>query len=80
MLTPRQVSSTPSSLTVEWPDGRVSEFSSHWLRDNCPADRDASNGQRLIDIVELPPHPRIGSVALRPDAVLIHWETEPQPA
>ena len=73
-LPPRHVSSTPRSLVIEWGNGDVNEFLSIWLRDNCSADRDASNGQRLVDITELPPEPRIHSATLRPDAVLVRWE------
>ena len=73
-LPPRHISSTPRSLVIEWGDGQVNEFLSIWLRDNCPADRDASNGQRLVDITELPPDPRIHSATLRSGAVLVRWE------
>src|SRR5580658_5037203 len=72
----RHISFTPDALVVEWPDGRVSEYLSLWLRDNCPADRDASNGQRLVDITELPLDPRIHSATLGSggSAVLVRWE------
>jgi alpha-ketoglutarate-dependent taurine dioxygenase len=73
-LPPRHISSTRRSLVIEWGDGQVNEFLSIWLRDNCPADRDASNGQRLVDITELPPDPRIHSATLRSGAVLVRWE------
>jgi [2-(trimethylamino)ethyl]phosphonate dioxygenase len=73
---PRHISSTPNSLVIEWADGRVSEYLSIWLRDNCPADRDASNGQRLVDITELPSDPRIHSATPGSGggAVLVRWE------
>lgn len=79
-LSPRHISSTPRSLVIEWGDGHVNEFLSIWLRDNCPADRDASNGQRLIDIAELPADPRIHSATLRSGAVLVRWEDAAEPA
>jgi alpha-ketoglutarate-dependent taurine dioxygenase len=79
-LPPRHISSTPRSLVIEWGDGQVNEFLSIWLRDNCPADRDASNGQRLVDITELPPDPRIHSATLRSGAVLVRWEDAAEPA
>ena len=44
-----KLSTTPHTLSIEWANGRTSEFSSHWLRDNCPGDRDRSNGQRLVE-------------------------------
>jgi alpha-ketoglutarate-dependent taurine dioxygenase len=72
----RRVSATPGSLTVEWSDGRASEFPGVWLRDNRPADRDAFSGQRLIDVLDLPLEPRIHSVAMESDTVLVRWEAE----
>ena len=77
---PKQVSTTPRALLIEWQDGHVSEFSSIWLRDNSPADRDPANGQRLVDIVELPPDPRIESATLQPGTVLVQWEADAQAA
>ena len=50
---------TPSALTLEWADGDRVELASVWLRDNLRQDRDPGNGQRLIDVVDLPPTPRI---------------------
>jgi gamma-butyrobetaine dioxygenase len=65
---------TPEMLCIEWADGSVSEFPSLWLRDNRGEDRDAHSGQRLIDIADLPEHPRI-RCAVRDDSVLrIEWE------
>jgi gamma-butyrobetaine hydroxylase len=73
-----RVFATPGSLTVEWSDGRSSEFLSVWLRDNRPADRDAFSGQRLIDVLDLPLEPRIHSVAIESGTVLVRWEAEEQ--
>jgi gamma-butyrobetaine dioxygenase len=56
----------------------VSEFSSIWLRDNSPANRDPSNGQRLVDIVEVSPDLRIESATLHPGTVLVQWEADAQ--
>ena len=74
-----RVSSTSASLVVEWADGSVDEFASLWLRDNRPEDRDPHNGQRLIDIAELPPDPRLRSATVADGRVLITWEGEPRP-
>jgi gamma-butyrobetaine dioxygenase len=74
----RQLSATPRSLLIEWADGRRSEFSSVWLRDNCPGDRDSANGQRLVDIVDLPANPRIRSAWMQADSVVVQWESEPE--
>jgi TfdA family taurine catabolism dioxygenase TauD/uncharacterized protein DUF971 len=75
-----RVSAAPEALIVEWSDGRVSEFPSLWLRDNLSADRDAHSGQRLIDITDVPEHPRIRSAVAEHSRVRIEWERETQPA
>ncbi|MBS0374119.1 MAG: TauD/TfdA family dioxygenase [Proteobacteria bacterium] len=71
---------TPQSLRVEWRDGHRAEFASLWLRDNCPADRDPGNGQRLVDIADVPPVPRLSGVEHAADAVLVDWQDEPRHA
>lgn len=72
----RRVSAAPDVLTVEWADGSVSEFDSLWLRDNRAEDRDARNGQRLIDIVDLPERPRIRAASRENGSVQVVWEGE----
>ena len=67
---------TPSALMLKWADGGRVELASIWLRDNLRADRDAGNGQRLIDVADLPVAPRIRHAALRGTAVRIEWEDE----
>ena len=74
----RQLSATPRSLLIEWANGRTSEFSSVWLRDNCPSDRDRANGQRLVDIADLPADPRIRTALMQAGSVLVQWESEPE--
>lgn len=76
----RRVSSIPESLTVEWSNGEVAEFASVWLRDNRSEDRDPHSGQRLIDVADLPEHPRIRSAEVLDGSVRIDWESEPAPA
>jgi gamma-butyrobetaine dioxygenase len=42
-------------LTIDWQNGSSEKFHYLWLRDNCPCPRCLhSNGQRLIDILDLP--------------------------
>jgi alpha-ketoglutarate-dependent taurine dioxygenase len=67
---------TPSTLMLKWAEGSRVELASIWLRDNLRADRDAGNGQRLIDVADLPAAPRIRLAALRGTAVRIEWEDE----
>ena len=68
--------SNPELLSIEWADGTLSEFASVWLRDNLRDDRDPHNGQRLIDIADLPENPRIRSAAADNGAVKVEWEAE----
>ena len=67
---------TPSALTLEWADGARVELASVWLRDNLRGDRDPGNGQRLIDVADLPAAPRIRHAALQGTAVRVEWEHE----
>jgi alpha-ketoglutarate-dependent taurine dioxygenase len=75
----KRVSATPEMLRVEWTDGAIDEFAGIWLRDNRPADRDPHNGQRLIDIMDVPPDLGIRSAVNRGGKVLIEWD-DGQPA
>jgi gamma-butyrobetaine dioxygenase len=61
---------------LEWADGDRVELASVWLRDNLREDRDPGNGQRLIDVADLPVTPRIRHAALQGAAVRIEWEQE----
>jgi gamma-butyrobetaine dioxygenase len=70
----RRIATAPECLTIEWEDGRTSEFASLWLRDNVREDRDPHNGQRLVDITDLPEKPRIRAAAAAQGVVRIDWE------
>ena len=64
------------SLILEWAQGAVGEFSSLWLRDNRPEDRDAHSGQRLVDVADLPADPRIRAVGVHGGAIVVEWDGE----
>jgi gamma-butyrobetaine dioxygenase len=66
-----------SSLLIRWKDGTCGEFASIWLRDNLPEDRDPFSGQRLIDVADLPPEPRIRSAAVAQGQLRVTWVDEP---
>src|SRR5882672_12960514 len=72
----RRIATAPECLTIEWEDGRTSEFASLWLRDNVREDRDPHNGQRLVDITDLPEKPRIRAAAAAQGVVRIDWEDD----
>ncbi len=74
-----KLSFDPKRLRIHWADDHLSVYDAVWLRDNCPADRDARNGQRLVDIADLPEDPSIGALSHNSDsAVLITWCGEPK--
>jgi gamma-butyrobetaine dioxygenase len=68
----------PSMLTVCWSDGTIGEYASIWLRDNLPEDRAPLSGQRLIDVTDLPPDPRIHTAELSGASANITWQDEPR--
>jgi alpha-ketoglutarate-dependent taurine dioxygenase len=70
----KRVASRPDALVLEWSNGAAGEFPSVWLCDNAPAHRDPQNGQRLVDIADLPAAPRIRSAAERDGLIRIEWE------
>lgn len=76
----KSVRSEPDLLSIEWADGRRSEFASLWLRDNLREDRDGNSGQRLIDVADLPENPRIRSARLKDGSVNVEWESETRTA
>ena len=76
----KRVWSVPDRLGIEWTDGTLSEFASLWLRDNVREDRDPHSGQRLIDVADLPEHPRIRLAAVHGATLRIEWEAESRPA
>lgn len=65
---------TPSALMLKWAEGSRVELASIWLRDNLRSDRDPGNGQRLIDVADLPAAPRIRHAVLQETGVRIDWE------
>ena len=63
-------------LAIAWQDGTSAEFASVWLRDNLPEDRDTYSGQRLIDVTDLPPEPRIRRATLLDTTLSVEWQDE----
>lgn len=60
-------------LRITWPDGHKSEFPSLWLFDNNPANRDPRNGQRLIDVADLPQDPLIAAAHRNDSSLEVGW-------
>lgn len=66
---------TPGEITLTWENSSYSVYSSLWLRDNDPANRDLRTGQRLISLVDLPPEPRLRAAEPQPPGhITLSWE------
>jgi alpha-ketoglutarate-dependent taurine dioxygenase len=74
------VDANADSLTLQWADGRTSRFAAIWLRDNQSEQRDAHSGQRLVDIADFLPAPKIRTASLHAGVLQVQWENEPHAA
>ncbi len=70
---------TAEFVRIAWAAGSA-EFSSLWLRDNVPANRDVHSGQRRVDIVDLPERPRIAAARIDAARLCVTWTDEPDGA
>jgi len=50
------VAHSENMLIIEWADGQTSRLDSLWLRDHCqmPSSRNPDNGQRLLNVIDIP--------------------------
>jgi hypothetical protein len=78
-VTLKALTCTPELVSVEWSDGKRSEFTSLWLADNDPVHREPHSGQRLIDVADLPDAPEIRHATLKDAHVLIEWQGSAAP-
>ena len=62
-------------LTIAWADGQHSELLALWLRDHCrmPASRNPANGQRLLNITDIPADIGIAGAQLDGDRLVIEF-------
>jgi alpha-ketoglutarate-dependent taurine dioxygenase len=74
------VNANADSLTLQWADGRTSEFAGIWLRDNQSEQRDEHSGQRLVDVADFPAVPKIRAASLHAGVLQVQWEDEPHTA
>ena len=67
-----------SALRLSWPDGSSARFHALWLRDNAldPETRSASNGQRLITLLDLPEGMRISASSITEDTLSVTFAPE----
>jgi gamma-butyrobetaine dioxygenase len=68
-----RISYGPRYLLLDWSDGHQSGYDAIWLWDNAPEHRDQSNGQRLIDVTDLPADPVIASAYIQGGDLAVRW-------
>ena len=75
MSTARDMSYDREQLTITWDDGSVSELLALWLRDHCqmPESRNPNNGQRLINITDIPSDVGIAAASLDGDRLEVEF-------
>ena len=69
----RNFSYDAEELVLSWDDASESRLQAIWLRDHCqmPSSRDPSNGQRLLNITDIPADTGIGRVSLDDDRLYV---------
>ena len=72
------INSTAEELQLTWSDGKESRLAAIWLRDHCqmPGSRNPDNGQRLINITDIPTDTRIKTAQLNQGNVVIEFSPE----
>ena len=63
-------------LFITWEDGATSELMALWLRDHCqmPSSRNPANGQRLLNITDIPDDTGIAGVQLDDQRLRVTFE------
>lgn len=71
----REFSHNGHELEIQWEDASESLLLAIWLRDHCqmPASRNPDNGQRLINITEIPEDTAIERVTLGDDSLIVDF-------
>jgi gamma-butyrobetaine dioxygenase len=65
----------PDELEITWQNSFYSVYSSVWLRDNDPANRDALTGQRLVSLLDLPRAPQLQAAEPQPAGhITLSWD------
>ncbi len=72
------INSTADELRLAWSDGKESRLAAIWLRDHCqmPTSRNPDNGQRLINITDIPANTRIKKAELSQGNVIVEFTPE----
>ena len=65
-------------LVIEWADGETSRLDALWLRDHCqmPISRNPDNGQRLLNVIDIPENLSIAGIEQFGDEIEIVFSPE----
>jgi len=74
----REFSFDSAQLEIFWEDASHSRLQAIWLRDHCrmPSSRDPRNGQRLINITDIPYTIGIRNVSLESDRLVVEFKPD----
>ena len=72
------ISFDAGELTLGWDDSRSSRLLAVWLRDHCrmPESRDPRNGQRLLNITDIPPDTAIRDARIAGNKLLVEFDPD----
>ena len=66
---------TPGELEITWQNSTYSVYSSVWLRDNDPVNRDPLTGRRLVSLLDLPAFPQLQAAEPQPAGhITLTWD------
>jgi alpha-ketoglutarate-dependent taurine dioxygenase len=66
---------TPGELEITWQNSSYSVYSSVWLRDNDPVNRDPLTGRRMVSLLDLPPVPQLQAAEPEPAGhITLNWD------
>lgn len=66
---------TPGELEIAWQNSSYSVYSSLWLRDNDPVNRDPLTGQRLVSLLDFPLAPQLKAAEPEPAGhITLSWD------
>jgi alpha-ketoglutarate-dependent taurine dioxygenase len=66
---------TPDELEITWQNSSYSVYSSVWLRDNDPVNRDPLTGQRMVSLLDLPRVPQLQAAEPEPAGhITLNWD------
>lgn len=74
----KALSYNATELRIEWEDTSESQLQAIWLRDHCqmPASRNLDNGQRLLNITDIPENISIEEVSLEDRRLIVQFRPD----